>query len=364
MTSLDAAGFALLSLHHRRLISALIRVFNGRATAEDLESLPSREPAEPWLRWACRCRGSGSQPPSWEGDYERITREAKQQLERAAALGAVATPLGHPHYPARLAVIAEPPPLLWVRGQPNAWTAPTIALVGSRAATPHALAMTRRLAVDLTAAGVAVVSGLARGIDSAAHAAALDAGGRTIGVLACGIDRIYPPEHATLAKNMEAAGAVLSEYPPGVAPLRHHFPLRNRIISGLSIAVVVIEAPERSGALITASTAAEQGRDVFVLPGATNGRNRGGHLLIRDGARLVESADDILQDLPELGGAQKGTQPSFDLGRLPQCTDFTVDEVAATTGDPPPTVLARLLDLELSGQIQRIGGGRYVRVLT
>lgn len=364
MTSLDAAGFALLSLHNRRLIAALIRVFRGSATAEDLEALPSREPREPWLRWACRCRGSGSHGASWESEHDRICREAGQQLERAATLGAAPIPLGDPRYPARLAVIAEPPPVLWVRGQAGAWAVPTIALVGSRAATPHALAMTRRLAVDLTAAGVAVVSGLARGIDSTAHAAVLAAGGRTIGVLACGIDRIYPPEHATLAKNMEATGAVLSEYPPGVAPLRHHFPLRNRIISGLSAAVVVIEAPERSGALITASTAAEQGRDVFVVPGPTNGRNRGGHLLIRDGARLVESADDILQDLPELGRVSGVSQPSLDPGRLPQSTDFTVDEVAATTGEAPPAVLARLLDLELSGQVQRIGGGRYVRVLT
>jgi DNA processing protein len=363
MTSLDAAGFALLGLHHRRLIATLIRVYGGRATAEDLEALPPRDPAESLLHWACRCRGAGAEP-SWEGDYERITREAERQLEIAARSGAVPIPLGAPRYPPLLASIADPPPLLWIRGQCDAWAGPTIALVGSRAATPHALAMTRRLAADLAAAGVAVVSGLARGIDSAAHGAAFAAGGRTIGVLACGIDRIYPPEHAPLAKSMETAGAVVSEYPPGVAPLRHHFPLRNRIISGLSMAVVIAEAPERSGALITASAAAEQGREVFVVPGPTNGRNRGGHLLIRDGARLVESADDILQDLPELGRSGRRGETAIDTAQLPQSADFTVDEVAALTGNPASTVLARLLDLELAGQIQRVGGGRYVRVLT
>ncbi len=160
-----------------------------------------------------------------------------------------------------------------------------------------ALPWPRRLPGILPRTGLVIVSGLARGIDSAAHAAALSAGGKTIGVLGCGIDRIYPPEHKALAGNIEHSGAVISEFPPGVPPLPHHFPLRNRIVSGLSGAVVVVEAPEKSGALITASTALEQGRDVLVVPGpAVGGRNRGGHLLIRDGAKVVESADDILQD--------------------------------------------------------------------
>jgi DNA processing protein len=224
--------------------------------------------------------------------------------------------------------------------------------------------MARRLSADLTAAGVVVVSGLARGIDSAAHAAAVAAGGRTIGVLGCGPDRIYPAEHEGLARQMERAGAVVSELPPGVPPLPYHFPLRNRIISGLSLAIVVVEAAEKSGALITASAAADQGRDVMVVPGpATGGRNRGGHLLIRDGAKVVETADDILQELNPAGRVSADLHTSR-LAGVPEAHEFTVDDVAARTGEPTSTVLARLLDLELAGQIQRIGGGRFSRVLT
>jgi DNA processing protein len=225
--------------------------------------------------------------------------------------------------------------------------------------------MAKKLSTDLSAAGLVIVSGLARGVDSAAHVAAVAAGGATVGVLGCGIDRIYPSEHRDLAREMEQAGAVVSEFPPGVPPLPHHFPMRNRIISGLSAAVVVVEAPEKSGALITASAAAEHGRDVLVVPGpAVGGRNRGGHLLIRDGAKVVECADDILQELGSQQGGAASRQLVLDLGRLPETTDFTVDEVAEQCGEPPNVVLARLLELELSGRIQRIGGGRFVRVLT
>jgi DNA processing protein len=223
--------------------------------------------------------------------------------------------------------------------------------------------MARQLSTDLVAAGVVVVSGLARGVDAAAHVAAVAARGRTVGVLGSGIDRIYPPEHRDLARDMEGAGAVVSEFPAGVPPLPHHFPLRNRIISGLSTAIVVVEAPEKSGALITASAAADQGRDVLVVPGpATGGRNRGGHLLIRDGAKVVESAADILQELGSQGSG--ALTPRSVAGLWPETTDFTVDDVAALTGETAQLVLARLLDLELSGRIQRIGGGRFIRVLT
>jgi DNA processing protein len=225
--------------------------------------------------------------------------------------------------------------------------------------------MAARLAADLASAGCVIVSGLARGVDSSAHAAALSVHGRTVGVLGCGLDRIYPAEHHELARNMAHAGAVVSEFPAGVPPLPHHFPLRNRIISGLSVAVVVVEAPVKSGALITAAAALEQGREVMVVPGqAVGGRNRGGHLLIRDGARVVETADDILQDIPGTTRRPAGVLASVSLPGLPDSTDFTVDDEAARTGEPPSQVLARLLELELAGRIQRIGGGRFVRVLT
>jgi DNA processing protein len=217
------------------------------------------------------------------------------------------------------------------------------------------------LSGDLARAGVVIVSGLARGIDAAAHRAALASGGRTIGVLGCGLDRMYPSEHRDLGAAMARAGAVVSEFPVGVAALPHHFPLRNRIISGLSRAIVVVEAGEKSGALITAGAALEQGREVLVVPGASiGGRNHGGHQLIRDGARLVESAEDILS---ELGGstAAPGADTAPASEHLPESVAFTVDEVAAASGEAPHAVLARLLDLELEGRIQRIEGGRFVR---
>ena len=362
MTPCDAAGLAILALTDRRLVAAIVRVLNGRGTVEDHDSLPPRQPDQSVISWACRSRASSTTATAWVDQATRITREAQNQLTQAAARRIEPIALGDVRYPRLLSVIADPPPMLWVRGQAATLPKPGVALVGSRAATPYALAMARRLSLDLVAAGVVVVSGLARGVDSSAHAAAVSAHGHTVGVLGCGPDRIYPAEHRDLACDMETAGAIVSEFPPGVPPLPHHFPLRNRIISGLSLAVVVVEAPEKSGALITASAAAEQGRDVMVIPGpVAGGRNRGGHLLIRDGAKLVETADDILQELNlESDAPDRGSR----VGQMPESVEFTVDELAARTGELPNFVLARLLELELAGKIQRIGGGRFVRVLT
>ena len=352
MTLSDAAGLAILALHDRRLVAAVLRACAGRSTAEDLDALPPRSADESVLAWACRARAA---------EAPHIIRDADAQLSRAATLGVVPLAFGDDRYPARLAAIGDPPPMLWVRGNVSALSEPAIGMVGSRAATSYGLEMSKRIAMDLARAGVTIVSGLARGVDSAAHRAALLGRGRTIGVLGCGIDRIYPAEHKELAREMEQAGAVVSEFPPGVPPLPHHFPMRNRIISGLSLAVVVVEAPQKSGSLITASAAAEQGRDVMVVPGqVTGGRNRGGHLLIRDGAKIVECSDDILQELnlsPEIAG----NLPTFAMP--PETAAFTVDELAARTGELPNIVLARLLELELAGQIQRLGGGRFIRVL-
>jgi len=365
MTAFEAAALAVLGVQDRRLLAALLRAITGRSTVEDEEALPSREIDEPLVHWACRCRASKREPTAWQAELARVELAAAAQLAQAAQLGVTATSLLDGAYPPLLAAIPDPPPVLWQRGNPAAFTPVAIAIVGSRAATPYGLAMAKNLAADLSAAGIVVVSGLARGVDSAAHVAAVAAGGATVGVLGCGIDRIYPAEHRDLAREMEQRGAVVSEFPPGVPPLPHHFPMRNRIISGLSAAVVVVEAPEKSGALITASAAAEQGRDVLVVPGpATGARNRGGHLLIRDGAKVVERADDILQELGSQGSRTIAPYPTVAPGRLPETTDFTVDEVAEQSGEPANVVLARLLDLELSGRIQRIGGGRFVRVLT
>jgi DNA processing protein len=359
MTLSDAAGLAILALHDRRLVAAIVRALADRATAEDLEALPPRVAGESPIDWACRSRVPHDARRR-QGEIRRVRAVAEEQLTRAAALGVTPLTIADAAYPPPLAHIVDPPPMLWVKGQVTTLSGTCVGMVGSRAATPYALEMARKLAADLAAAGITVVSGLARGVDAQAHRGALAARGRTVGVLGCGIDRVYPAEHRELAAEMSAAGAVVSEFPPGVPPLPHHFPMRNRIISGLSPAVVVVEAPEKSGSLITASAAAEQGRDVLVLPGPASGRNRGGHLLIRDGAKLIETADDILVELRG-SGADAGNLPSFT--PLPELAEFTVDDIAATTGELPNVVLARLLELELAGQIQRIGGGRFIRVI-
>jgi DNA processing protein len=362
MTALDAAALAVLAQTDRRLIAAVLRAAADRSTAEDLEALVPREPGEPLPAWACRCRTSHRHPLLWRHELDRIMRAAGEHLTHAAAHGISAIAIGQPDYPPLLASIADPPPVLWSRGDISSALLPTVAVVGSRAGTPYALAMARQLALDLARAGIVVVSGLARGVDSAAHRAVVNAHGRTIGVLGCGVDRIYPPEAGELARNMQRAGAIVSECAPGTPPLRHHFPLRNRIISGLSRAVVVVEAPEKSGALITAAAAAEQGREVMVVPGQATGRNRGGHLLIRDGARVIETAADVIEELALAGLFEHHLAARLPLS-LPS-VDFTVDDLAAQTGESPNVVLARLLELELAGQIQRIEGGRFVRVLT
>jgi DNA processing protein len=270
---------------------------------------------------------------------------------------------GESLFPSRLGSIPAPPERLWVSGCPERlpeWSTRSIAVVGSRAASRDGLDNARRVATGLAHAGVVVVSGLARGIDSVAHRAALDAGGCTIAVLGSGLDRLYPPEHEALAGEIAATGAVVSEYPPATTPQPWLFPRRNRLVSGFADAVVVVEAPEKSGALITASAALEQGKDVMVLPGRIAGhRNRGGHLLIRDGAKLVESADDILLEMGwEADRLPIGLGPAESL----ESVEFTVDDVARETGEPTAAVLSRLLQLELAGQIQRIGSARFLRV--
>jgi DNA processing protein len=243
-----------------------------------------------------------------------------------------------------------------------------VAIVGSRAGSPYALAVAERLAADLAARGVVVVSGLARGVDSAAHRGALKTG-TTVAVLGSGVDVLYPPEHAPLAREIEKQGAVISELVPGTPPQQWFFPLRNRIISGLSRAVVVIEASQKSGSLITARCALEQGREVLAVPGnVLSGRNRGAHALLRDGATIVESADDILEEL-HLGTAtcQRRTgleTPPVDpvLACLTPGEPSDLDAISERSGLIPSKLLPRLFELELQGSVARVGGGRFVRV--
>ncbi len=268
-------------------------------------------------------------------------------------------------YPAALTAIADPPPALWVSGNASALTSRAVAIVGSRASSPYGLAVAERLASDLSARGIVVVSGLARGIDSAAHRGALAEKGATIAVLGSGADVIYPAEHRELSRQIAVDGAVVSELVPGTPPKKQFFPLRNRIISGLCRAVLIVEAGEKSGSLITARCALEQGREVLAVPGnVLSGRNRGGHALLKDGAKIVESADDILEELglPAPGGRRANTPEDPVLSALPAGEPCDLDVLVERTGLTSARLLQRLFELELAGLIRRVGGGRFTRV--
>jgi DNA processing protein len=314
--------------------------------------------------------------PRDAADAVDVRSLAADAIRRAGAGSIAAIPWSDPAYPAALTTIADPPPVLWTRGRCDALSAPAVAIVGSRAASPYGLAVAEQLAADLAASGLAIVSGLARGVDSAAHRGALSAAGMTVAVLGSGVDVVYPPEHASLAKAIDATGAVISELVPGTRPQQWFFPLRNRIISGLSRAVVVIEAGEKSGSLITARCALDQGRDVLAVPGnILSGRNRGAHALLRDGARIVESADDILEELgvvPKVGlasgGAGRALPAGSAAGRDPVLACLVpgeasdLDEISERSGLKTPRLLPRLFELELQGLVRRVGGGRFVRI--
>lgn len=366
MTCLEAAALGVLGQSRRRVVASVVRALQGRAIP-DYDQPPAREADEPVVVWACR--GAGLSAGRARAEASALLRLAAGHLKRARAAGIVPVPLGDPAYPPVLAEIADPPPLLWVRGDAASLSARAVAIVGSRAATPYGLDVARQLAGDLAASGLVVVSGLARGIDSAAHRGALDAGGRTLAVLGSGLDRVYPPEHEGLAHAIAQRGAVVTELPPGAAPRAHHFPLRNRLISGLSAAVVVVEASEKSGSLITAACALDQGRDVMAVPGPVRaGRFRGAHALLRDGAKLVETADDILREVGFVRPAASGDRPGaggrgddLGLGVPAEVVDFSADEVSEWTGKPPDQVLPALALLELEGRIRRLGGGRFCR---
>jgi DNA processing protein len=299
--------------------------------------------------------------------------QAREVRSAAASRGIHALPWNDPRYPPRLLSIPDCPPLLWYRGGLEAFDAPAVAVVGARSASVAGVEIADRLAADLAARGVTVVSGLARGVDGAAHRGAVRTG-RTVAVMASGADRVYPPEHAALAHDIAASGAVVSEYGPGTAPLPFRFPQRNRVISALADAVVVVEASERSGSLITAACALEQGREVMAVPGSVlGGRNRGGHALIRDGAKIVESADDIVDELRHLPGwnaldsaATTGDGPTgyghAVLGHMTAGHAYAFDGLAAVTGMTGPALLAVLSALELSGRVRRLPGGGFLRV--
>ena len=372
MTDQEAVALAVFGYPRRRLLAALVRTCLGRPLP-DVDTLAARLPGEPLMAWACRCAGQDAP----EEEARRLLSSADRAIAAAGRVGHTAVGLDAAGYPAALREIPDPPPVLWVRGSAVALSAARmVAVVGARAATRAGLAVASDLAAGLAAAGVTVVSGLARGVDGAAHRAAIANAGASIGVLGSGLGRLYPSEHADLAEALARQGAVVSEHLPDTPALPHHFPLRNRIISGLSAAVVVVEASEKSGSLITAMAALDQGREVMAVPGPVGtGRHRGGHALLRDGARLVESADDVLAELgwapPRAAGPVAPgltLELAAELGLDATVEDFSTDEVVAATGRPIAAISARLGALEVEGRIQRIGGGRFMgsrnRVLT
>lgn len=272
-------------------------------------------------------------------------------------------------YPPLLREIADPPLVLHVRGDRSLLATLSVAIVGSRRATPYGINAAQHLARGLASAGVTIVSGLAAGVDTAAHEAALDAGCPTIGVLGTGIDVVYPRGHARLFRRMIENGAIVTELPPGTPPRRENFPVRNRIISGLAKGTVIVEATSRSGSLITARLAAEQDREVFAVPGSIfSEKSEGTHRLIQYGAKLVHDADDVLEELD--GSLRAAAVPHAPpdgplaevLAVLTREESAHVDAVAARLKRTSAQVAESLLQLELDGWIRAMPGGRYVRV--
>jgi DNA processing protein len=311
--------------------------------------------------------------------------EAQREITALATLGGRFVFLDDPHYPPLLALLADAPPVLAVLGDVSLLAAPAVAIVGARNSSSAGLRVAEELAEALAGKGLTVVSGLARGIDTAAHEGALRSGG-TIGVLPGGLDRPYPMENAALTARIAEYGAVVAESPLGTAPQNRHFPKRNRIVAGLSLGVVVVEAAHRSGTLITARLALEQGREVFAVPGSPlDPRCRGSNDLLRQGAHLTETADDVLDQLPEAPRAG----PLFDPARLAAGEGETSPDVADGLGDPPeglgevleliglspvsvdevlrrchltaPELQAVLTDLELEGRVELLPGHRVMR---
>lgn len=275
------------------------------------------------------------------------------------------------HYPRRLREIDQPPPVLYTRGElllEDEWA---VAVVGTRRVTPYGRQIAEQVATTLAHSGVTVVSGLAHGVDAIAHQAAINAGGRTVAVLGCGVDRIYPPDHRRLAERLLEHGALLSDYAPGTPPEAVNFPPRNRIISGLSMAVVVIEAGERSGALITAQFAAEQGREVFAVPGNINApQSSGTNRLIQQGAHPLLDVRDLLDNLDldlvtEQQTARKvipaDTLEAKLLSLLSQ-QPLHVDEIRNQADMPIEKISAALTLMELKGLVRQVGGMQYVSV--
>jgi DNA processing protein len=377
---------------------ALVRRLDTRRSAPVLRPLIEQKAASidwPRAQTILTRRGLTDRP---NVDLEALRRQLEHEVHLGRSAGMRLVPVTSERYPFLLRLIDNPPIVLWVSGHVATLTKPSVAIVGARFASSAALGMARELARDLAASGLIVVSGMARGVDGAAHRGALERGS-TVAVLGGGIDVPYPREHRQLAALIASRGALVTEFPPRTPPLPHHFPLRNRIVAGLSLGVVVIEAGEASGALITARAALDQGKEVMVVPGlACTGRNRGGHALIKDGAALVENARDVWDalrsgsfraSLPPATSQQKGASSATPQGPdVALAKEWATEELVVTPRSPLPPrlqdwrpgeeldlddlqqlaalelprLLAALLEWELAGEVTRTPAGRFVRL--
>ena len=278
--------------------------------------------------------------------------------------------LGDPSYPSLLLETADPPLLMYLQGDASLLQAPSLAVVGSRNPTPQGRENAHAFSAHLSQAGLTIVSGLALGIDGAAHEGGLSGAGRTIAVIGTGLDRVYPRRHLELAHRISAQGLMLSEYSLGTPPLPPNFPMRNRIIAGLTRGTLVVEAALQSGSLITARLASEAGRDVFAIPGSIHSpQSRGCHALIKQGAKLVETGQDVLEELPSYRPpTPDSAEPRPEKGSgdpLLQALGFdpvTLDALVARTGWPAALLNTRLLELEMDGHVARLPGQLFQRV--
>lgn len=314
-------------------------------------------------------------------------QDAERELAAAEKLGCRLIPFGSSQYPAPLKQIADPPLVLYVRGDASLLARHSVAIVGTRRPSAYGSSVAHRLAGDLAQRQLVIVSGMARGVDSAAHRGALEVNGKTVAVLGCGVDIVYPRDNKRLAENILASGACVSEFPLGTSPQPENFPIRNRIISGLGLGVVIVEAAEYSGSLITARLASEQDREVYAVPGnITSPQSFGPNLLIKQGAKLVDNWMDVVEEFPASIRAQlmpaasasstsgeaetrslfepalSGDQKTVYEVLRPDKATF-VDEIFAQAGLTQPRVLAALLELEMGGFIRQLPGKNFVRKL-
>jgi len=327
--------------------------------------------ASAWRADEPALRAAGLGPHAVSGIVAaRRSLDLEDEMERVTQRGFQVLTWEEPSYPAHLLEIASPPIVLYAWGSLDRSDRHAAAIVGTRRPTPYGQSVARDLATALAVHGVTVVSGLARGVDSLAHRAALDAGGRTIAVLGSGLDQVYPAEHRALAEEIAGQGSILTEYPLGTRPEAGNFPVRNRIVAGLAMALIVVEAGEASGALITAGFAADQGREVFAVPGSIYSRaSRGANRLLLQGATPLVSPEDVLEALAVPAQAAAIPEEAISLGTdlesrltgLLSDDPLHADEMVARTHGTPAEVLAALAMLELQGRAVQVGGMHYVR---